>query len=81
MQFIGIAALDSEAAMQSFVAATGVKDVFPNVNDENGDIWARYGIGYQPAFVFLGANGVQETFGSLGEQDITDRISSLFGSR
>ena len=65
--------------MQSFVAATGVKDVFPNINDEEGDIWARYGIGYQPAFVFLGANGETGTFGSLGETDIQNRIDSIFG--
>ncbi len=78
MQFIGVAALDSESAMQSFVSSTGVEGVFPNVNDENGDIWARYGITYQPAFVFLSAEGERETFASLGFDDIQRHIDELF---
>ncbi len=77
MTFLGIAALDSEAAMASFVDATGV-GVFPNVNDENGDIWARYGISYQPAFVFVSADGSSETFASLGESDLQGQIDRLF---
>lgn len=63
--------------MKAFIAGTGV-DVFDNVNDERGAIWARYGIGYQPAFVLLKADGTSETYASLGEDDLQGHIDRLF---
>lgn len=77
MSFVGVAALDTENAMLGFVGATGV-GVFPNINDEKGQIWARYGIGYQPAFVFIRADGSQETYASLGESELQGHIDRLF---
>lgn len=63
--------------MESFVSNTGV-GVFANINDQDGEIWARYGIAYQPAFVFLGANGSSETYASLSEADVQAHIDDLF---
>ena len=77
MNFVGVAAQDSEAAMVSFVAATGVS-VFPNINDQDGQIWARYGIGYQPAFVLIRADGVSETYASLDESELQGHMDRLF---
>ena len=74
---MGIAAHDSESAMQNFVSARGV-DGFPQINDGAGTLWARYGVSYQPAFVFISADGTQTTFGALGQQAIADRIAELF---
>ena len=79
MQFIGVAALDTEESMQNFVANTGIDGVFPNINDGDGDVWAAYGITSQPAFVFLSADGTTETTGGLGEDALNDRINSIFG--
>ena len=77
MQFIGVAAQDTEEAMLSFVQDLGV-DSFANVNDERGVIWARYGIGYQPAFVLVSADGSTETYASLGESELQGHIDRLF---
>lgn len=77
MSFVGVAALDTEDAMAGFVGSTGV-GVFPNINDEEGEIWARYGIGYQPAFVLISADGVFETYASLGESELQGHIDRLF---
>jgi hypothetical protein len=77
VQFIGVAALDSSEAMEDFVGITGV-GIFPNIDDQDGAIWASYGIGYQPAFVFLSAEGERETFASLGFDDIQRHIDELF---
>ncbi len=77
MNFVGVGALDSLNAMKGFVGATGVGS-FPNIYDPDGEVWAEYGIGYQPAFVFLPAGGGSETTGALGFDDIQARIDSLF---
>lgn len=63
--------------MLNFVNSRGV-DIFPNVNDANGELWARYGIGYQPAFVLLRADGTSETFASLSESDLQGHIDRIF---
>lgn len=63
--------------MADFVGITGV-GIFPNIDDQDGAIWARYGIGYQPAFVFISAEGEQERFASLGLEDIQRNIDELF---
>ena len=77
MNFVGVAALDTEEAMLGFVSGTGV-GVFSNINDERGQIWARYGIGYQPAFVLITADGSSETYTSLGESELQGHIDRLF---
>ena len=75
--FVGIAAQDSESAMASFVESTGVAG-FDHVNDGNGQLWARYGVTYQPAFVLMAADGRMETRGALGESQLQSLIDELF---
>lgn len=64
--------------MSAFVAGTGV-GIFPNIMDERGAIWREYGIGSQPAFVLKRADGSIEKFGSLGEEDLQQKINQVFG--
>ncbi len=77
MSFIGVAAQDSESAMLAFVQDLGV-GVFPNINDERGAIWARYGVGYQPAFVLVRADGTTESYAGLSESELQGHIDRLF---
>jgi len=63
--------------MQRFVNSTGV-DIFPNVNDANGQIWREFGISYQPAFVFRDAEGNTTTTGALSESNLQDKLTELF---
>ena len=63
--------------MEQFISRTGV-DGFPNINDESSEIWARYGVTYQPSFVFIAADGSTERFGSLGQASIQQAIDDLF---
>jgi len=64
--------------MQAFVGGTGV-GVFPNINDERGRIWVEYGVGNQPAFVLIGADGSTERYGSLSEEKLQAEVDSVFG--
>lgn len=79
MQFVGVASQDDVQAMEQFIDRTGVEG-FPNVNDESGDVWARYGVTYQPTFVFIAADGSTERFGALGQERIQQTIDDLFDS-
>ncbi|MEK9525347.1 MAG: hypothetical protein VWZ83_02980, partial [Acidimicrobiaceae bacterium] len=66
-RIIGVASRDSIEQMEAFVADTGV-DTFPHVTDIDGDVWEFYGIGSQPAFVFINDDGTFDTrLGSLDE--------------
>ncbi len=62
--------------MQEFIDRTGV-GIFPNINDESGAIWARYGISYQPAFAFIDDSGEISTTSSLSGSALQERIDAL----
>jgi thiol-disulfide isomerase/thioredoxin len=54
--FIGVAGLGERAAMQAFVADTGTGS-FLHLSDDDGSIWQRFGVTYQPAYAFIGTDG------------------------
>ena len=59
---------------------TGV-DTFPHAADIDGDVWEFYGIGSQPAFVFINDDGTFDTrLGSLDEDRLTERVEQLLAS-
>ena len=57
-QIIGVASRDTIEQIEAFVADTGV-DTFPHAADIDGDVWEFYGIGSQPAFVFINDDGTE----------------------
>ena len=79
-QIIGVASRDTIEQIEAFVADTGV-DTFPHAADIDGDVWEFYGIGSQPAFVFINDDGTFDTrLGSLGEDGLTERVEQLLAS-
>ena len=79
-RIIGVASRDTIEQIEAFVADTGV-DTFPHAADINGDVWEFYGIGSQPAFVFINDDGTFDTrLGSLGEDGLTERVEQLLAS-
>jgi len=79
-RIIGIASRDSIEQMEAFVADTGV-DTFPHAADIDGDVWEFYGIGSQPAFVFINDDGTFDTrLGSLNEDMLAERVEQLLAS-
>ena len=50
-----MAALDSTDAMQRFVDEFSLN--FPQAVSEDGSLWARFGVPYQPAWVFVNDDG------------------------
>jgi hypothetical protein len=56
IRFIGVAGLDGMAQMEGFVA-THELGHFPHAATEDGELWVRFGISYQPAWIVLDADG------------------------
>ena len=79
-QIIGVASRDTIEQIEAFVADTGV-DTFPHAADIDGDVWEFFGIGSQPAFVFINDDGTFDTrLGSLDEDGLTVRVEQLLAS-
>ncbi|GAA5111210.1 redoxin domain-containing protein [Haloechinothrix salitolerans] len=77
--FVGVAARDEVSAMKDFATKYGIDD-FTNLNDANAAVWARFGVTYQPAFAFIGADGsVDVVKGSLSAADLDARLSAMAG--
>ncbi|SNS00875.1 TlpA family protein disulfide reductase [Blastococcus mobilis] len=65
VEVIGVAGLGDRTSMQDFVADTGT-GCLVHLVDEDGELWSRFGIVSQPAFVFVDRSGGIQTFaGSL----------------
>ena len=77
--FVGVAARSDVAQMQGFVDKYRLN--FANVNDTNGSIWARYGVPWQPAYVFYRADGtstfVNNPTSAISQPDLANRVAAL----
>ena len=66
--------------MQDFIASTGVGSL-RHVSDESGDLWARYDIASQPAWVFINDDGAfTRSIGALGEDGLAREVQTLLSS-
>ncbi|MGW4099437.1 MULTISPECIES: protein disulfide oxidoreductase [unclassified Mycobacterium] len=79
VSFVGIAAHSDVGAMQGFVDKYHLN--FPNLNDADGSIWARYNVPWQPAYVFYRADGsstfVNNPTSAMPQQELADRVAAL----
>jgi thiol-disulfide isomerase/thioredoxin len=78
--FVGVASLDAQPAMQSFVTTYGMGG-FTQLADLDGSIWQRFGVTQQPAYAFVSADGsvaVVKTRVSAAELDT--RLAQLTSS-
>lgn len=79
VSFVGVAAHSDVGAMQGFVDKYHLN--FPNLNDADGTIWARYNVPWQPAYVFYRADGsstfVNNPTSAMPQQELADRVAAL----
>jgi thiol-disulfide isomerase/thioredoxin len=77
--FVGVAARSDTGAMQNFVDTYGLG--FTNLNDADGSIWARYGVPWQPAYVFYRPDGsstfVNNPTAAMPQTELADRVAAL----
>src|SRR5271167_5133905 len=79
VSFVGIAARSDVGAMQNFVSKYNLN--FTNLNDADGSIWARFGVPWQPAYVFEKPDGsstfVNNPTSAMSQQELSDRVAAL----
>jgi peroxiredoxin len=77
--FVGVAGRSDVAAMQDFVAKYHLN--FTNLNDADGSIWARFGVPWQPAYVFERSDGtstfVNNPTSAMSQPELSDRVAAL----
>ncbi len=70
---------DSTENMQSFVDEFGLS--FPQAVTEDGSLWARFGVAYQPAWVFVDDSGATTVVPyELEKADLERTLDELIAS-
>jgi len=63
--------------MQEFINKFGVGS-FDHIADDDGTVWAEFGVTSQPAFAFINDDGTVKTVVSrLGEERLAEEIAAL----
>lgn len=74
---IGVAGLGSgDEAMRRFAKQTGIER-FPNLADDDGQVWRRFEVTSQEQYVLLDSAGTVVHSGPLSQQDLRKRVSEL----
>lgn len=77
--FVGVSARSDVAAMQGFVSKYNIN--FTNLNDADGSLWARFNVPWQPAYLFIRADGtstfINNPTSAMSEQELSDRVAAL----
>ncbi|HEX6076920.1 MAG TPA: redoxin domain-containing protein [Micromonosporaceae bacterium] len=73
---VGVAGLDSVSAMHDFVGKTKLSG-FPQLADEQGEVWKRFGVTEQSTFVVLDGSGGIVEHGSKDVAALPDTLDKL----
>jgi thiol-disulfide isomerase/thioredoxin len=77
--FVGVAGLDSEAAMKEFVRRTGTGDLV-QLSDAKGAVWTKLGVSQQSTFVFMKPDGsTKKASGPLSQDRLDGHLRELLG--
>lgn len=74
MQFVGVAWYGDDDSFNGFITKHGL--TFPQVSDDPGEVFARFGVPSQPALVVVRPDGAVEQY--LGAVE-PDQLTELFG--
>lgn len=73
---VGMAWLGDDASMVDFVERHGL--TFPSARDGSGDLFARFGVPAQPAWVFVDAAGTAEVrLGAMEREELDTVFAAL----
>jgi peroxiredoxin len=74
---VGVAGLGSgDAAMDRFAADTAITG-FPNLADDKGEVWRKFGVTTQEYFVLIDKSGAVVYKGPLSGEDLRQRTNAL----
>ncbi len=72
--FVGVAWTGSDDSFQGFIDEHGL--TFPQISDDPGEVFNRFGISYQPALVVVKTDGSTELVAGAVDGDLLDQIIS-----
>ncbi|MBA2307911.1 MAG: redoxin domain-containing protein [Pseudonocardiales bacterium] len=77
VSFLGVAGRGEVEAMRAFVTDTGTGG-FGHLADVSGELWTRFGVVSQPAFVLVDPSGsVQRSVGALDGEQLRTMVEQL----
>ncbi|HEV8570336.1 MAG TPA: redoxin domain-containing protein [Actinoplanes sp.] len=76
LAIIGIAGMGTNTDMHRFVADLEVTKV-PNLDDQAGVLWRRFGVTEQSTYVVIDRSGTVVATGYLDDLQLTDKVKSL----
>ncbi|MFG2055140.1 redoxin domain-containing protein [Micromonospora sp. NPDC048930] len=77
VNLVGVAGLGSGAdAMRRFATDTGIA-AFPNLADDEGAVWRRFGVTSQEWYVLLDSTGKVVHSGALSQAELRRRVAEL----
>ncbi|MDM4718107.1 redoxin domain-containing protein [Micromonospora sp. WMMA1363] len=77
VNLVGVAGLGSgDDAMRRFAKDTGIEG-FPNLADDDGTVWRRFGVTSQEHYVLLDSTGKVVHTGPLSQADLRRRVAEL----
>lgn len=77
VELLGVAGRGDVEDMRAFVDETGTGG-FRHLVDEDGELWRRFGVISQPAFVFVSSTGTTDSFiGSLDRDQLRAVVDEL----
>ncbi len=66
----------SDASMQEFEDRHGL--TFPSLRDEDGELFAHFGVVSQPAWLFVSGDGTADlVLGAMPEEELAERLEAL----
>ena len=76
IEFVGVAWTGDDEAFQGFIDQYSL--TFPTISDDPGDVYLRFEVPAQPAFVIVSADGTTQTlFGAVDESTLDSILSDI----
>jgi len=72
--FVGVAWTGNDDSFQAFIDEHGL--TFPQISDDPGEVFNRFGVSYQPALVVVGTDGSTELVAGAVDSELLDQIIS-----
>lgn len=75
---LGVAGLGSTETSETFIEDHPGIENFPHIYDEDGSLWAGFGVTGQPTLVLINEDGTSRSHsGAYAPQDIVDKVAWL----
>jgi peroxiredoxin len=74
VRFVGVAWYGDDSSFGNFITQHGL--TFPQVSDDDGNVFSRFGVPAQPALVVISPDGeVQQLFGAVDQALLDDVLT------